>query len=72
MERNSCLQYKWLNNGVWLIWQSLRDSPNRQIKITVKYTSVWYYACVDSFHMKHEAHLFQQGIAAHICNKCAI
>ena len=34
-ERNSCLQYKWLDHGVKLILQSLRDLPNRQIKITV-------------------------------------
>ena len=32
MERNPCLLYKWLDNGVQLIWQ---DLLNRQIKTTV-------------------------------------
>ena len=34
MERNPCYSL----NGVHLIWQYLRDSPNRQIKATAKYT----------------------------------
>ena len=34
-ERNPCLLYKWLDNGIHLIWWSLQDLPYRQIKITV-------------------------------------
>ena len=36
VERSPCLLlYKWLNNGVQLIWRSPQDSPNCQIKTTV-------------------------------------
>ena len=28
MERNSCLQNKWLDNGAQLIWRCLQDSPH--------------------------------------------
>ena len=40
MERNphACLQYKWLDNGIQLIWQSLQDLPNCQIKMLNKNT----------------------------------
>ena len=35
MERNVLYAYRL--NGIHLIWQYLRDSPNRQIKATTKY-----------------------------------
>ena len=39
MERNPCF----ILNGVQLIWRYLRDSPNRQIKATAKYTTYTVY-----------------------------
>ena len=51
MERNPCLQY--LDNGVQLIWRSLQDLPNHQIKtppnkphIRYMFVYMFVYVCV--------------------------
>ena len=43
VERNPCLQPKW---HTFNIWQYRRDLPNRQIKVTAKYTTYMVYYCI--------------------------